>query len=142
MGAPLPLNPNPRRLERPGFQSEVAAMVSLTDPEKLDALLRVRCTALDLARWQKVADGYEVTLSALVRDLLDGLPPKARRQTPRVDPQLAREVAIVGGNMNQIAKAMNVARMKGVHVAAIDILAQLSIIERQLRQLIEEAGPR
>jgi hypothetical protein len=47
---------------------------------------------------------------------------------------------MAGNNMNQIARAMNVARVNGLHVAAVDILAQLAIIERQLRQLIEEAG--
>lgn len=117
-------------------------MVSLANPEKLDGLLRVRCTALDLARWQRLAGGYDVTLSALVRDLLDGLPPKARRQTPRADPQLLRHIALVGNNMNQIARAVNAANVAGAKAHASDILIELANIERQLGQLLSEVASR
>lgn len=117
-------------------------MVSLAQPEKLDALLRVRCTALDVARWQKVADGYDVTLSAMVRALLDATPLRPRRPVPRADPTLIRQIACVGNNMNQIARAVNAAHVAGAQAFAGDILTELAIIERQLRQLLDEGAIR
>lgn len=115
-------------------------MVSLTDPNKRELILRVRCKPTELARWQLIAKSRDETLSSMVRRLLDCTPPKQRAQIPPVDASLLRQVAMVGNNLNQIAKVINEARVIDAHADARDVLGHLVIIERILRQLVREVS--
>lgn len=140
-GCALPLDPNPRKTV--GIAERlVALMASLASSEKLTSTLRVRCTGPDLIRWGHLADAYDETLSSMVRRLLNQVPPRPRRPLSSVNPNLLRQVACAGNNLNQIARAVHTAKLAGSRVQAVGILAQLAIIERQLGQLLHEgSGP-
>lgn len=115
-------------------------MVSRAFREPFDATLRVRCDGSDLTRWSNLAEAYDESLSAMVRRLLDQVPHRPRRSLPSVNPRLLREVACVGNNMNQIARAINAANVAGARTCGADILTELAIIERQLSKLLIIAG--
>jgi hypothetical protein len=115
-------------------------MVSLSEPKRRSEILRVRCTPEDLERWQAIARSRDETVSGIVRCLLDGTPEKVRAPIPPVDARLIRQVAMVGSNLNQIARVVNEARVIEVHADARDILGHLVIVERTLRQLVQEAS--
>ena len=116
------------------------AVVSLSDSKKRSELLRVRCTPDDLERWQAIAKSRDETVSGVVRRLLDGTPEKRRSPIPLVDVSLLRQVAMVGNNLNQIARVVNEARVFKAHADARDVLGHLVIIERMLRELIDEVS--
>ena len=115
-------------------------MVSLAEPEKRCRLVRVRCTPAELERWQAVAKSRDETVSGIIRRLLDGTPEKVRAPIPPADARLLRQVASVGNNLNQIARVVNEARVIEAHADARDILGHLVIVERTLRQLVQEAS--
>lgn len=115
-------------------------MVSLAEPEKRSRLVRVRCTPAELQRWQAVAKSRDETVSGIIRRLLAGTSEKVRAPVPPVDARLLRQVASVGNNLNQIARVVNEARVIEAHADAQDILGHLVMIERLLRQLIDEVS--
>lgn len=60
-----------------------------------------------------------------------------RRKLPDVDPELFRQIAGIGNNLNQIARKLH--RM--VHLEPADkvrLLSLLTSIDRQLQELLEE----
>lgn len=91
-------------------------VVSLAQPEPRGRMLRVRCTATEYRRWQALAASYDGTLSGMVRLLLEGVPPLRHRQMPTTDPELIRQLAMLGNNMNQIARAVNAAHVAGARL--------------------------
>ena len=110
--------------------------------------VEIRTTPRDKARWQALAESRGVSLSDLVRALLDGQRPRRpRREPPPVDPALLRELARLGNNLNQLARAAN--RQEPVPAAAL--LVRLIAIDRELAALrraytradseAEEPGP-
>lgn len=60
---------------------------------------------------------------------------RKRRVPPQVDAELMRELARIGANMNQIARALNVANKKGNTVDLIELKALLCSMERELIDL-------
>lgn len=117
-------------------------MVLRSPDEKLDDMLRVRCNGSDMIRWAHLAEAYDETLSSMVRRLLDQVPHRPRRPLSSVNPKLLRQVACAGNNLNQIARAVNAANLTGAQIHPGDILAELAIIERQLRHLLHETAQR
>ena len=95
--------------------------------------LEVRTTPEDMARWQAVAESRGASLSDLVRSLLDGQrrSPRPQRAAPSVDPELLRELARIGNNLNQLARAAS--QQEPVPAAAL--LVQLIEIDRELGAL-------
>ncbi len=69
--------------------------------------IEIRTTAEEKLRWQALAGNKGVSLSALVRSLLDGQRLRKRREPPKVDPVLLRDLARIGNNLNQLARAAN-----------------------------------
>ncbi|MDF5285884.1 MobC family plasmid mobilization relaxosome protein, partial [Vibrio parahaemolyticus] len=55
---------------------------------------------------------------------------------PKVDPMLLRQLSGLGNNLNQIARVVNTQNYDVVNV--IQVLAQLSAIERQLGQIMAQ----
>lgn len=84
------------------------------------ATLQMHCTRGELARWMR-----ETCLNPgqtdLVKDLKGPVP---------VDPELLRQLASVGNNLNQIARRVNTAEWGPVDRVAI--IAALGAIEREL----------
>ena len=95
--------------------------------------LEVRTTPEDMARWQAVAESRGVSLSDLVRSLLDGQrrSPRPQRAAPTVDPELLRELARIGNNLNQLVRAAG----QQEPVAAVALLVRLIEIDRELGAL-------
>ena len=69
--------------------------------------IEIRTSADEKRRWQEIAESKGVSLSDLVRSLLAGQRLRKRRDPPRVDPALLRELARLGNNLNQLARHAN-----------------------------------
>lgn len=93
--------------------------------------IEIRTTPEEKQHWQAVAENKGVTLSELVRFALGGQRLRKRRDPPKIDPDLLRELARIGNNLNQIARAAN--RRDPVPAAAI--LMRLIEIDRELSAL-------
>ncbi|MBP6902116.1 MAG: plasmid mobilization relaxosome protein MobC [Burkholderiaceae bacterium] len=109
--------------------------------------LRLPKSLVDAARAEAEAAGC--TLSDAVRSRISssavqplGKPRPARRVPPPQgatqvlrDPALVRQIAAIGGNLNQLARAVNSASVAGTPLQAVAVLARLCVIERQLDAL-------
>ena len=93
--------------------------------------IEIRTTSEEKQRWQAIAENKGVSLSELVRSALGGQRLRKRREPPRVDPDLLRELARMGNNLNQLARATN--RRKPVPATAL--LVRLIEIDRELSAL-------
>lgn len=93
--------------------------------------IKIRTDPEEKRRWQALAENKGVSLSALVRALLDGQRLRRRREAPKVDPDLLRELARIGNNLNQLAHAAN--RRRPVETVAL--LVRLIEIDRELSAL-------
>ena len=88
--------------------------IRLTDSEL--AAIRDRCDQPQLAKWLR-----EVALDQKPR----------RRSVPKCDPQLIRQLAAIGNNLNQVARLCN--RRRAVEV--VEVSARLVAIQRELELL-------
>lgn len=93
--------------------------------------IKLRATAAERARWQALAASRGVSLSELIRASLGGLRLRTRREPPPVAPELLRELARIGNNLNQLARAAN----RHEPVTATALLARLIEIDRELGAL-------
>ena len=95
--------------------------------------LEIRTTVEDKTRWQAVAESRGLSLSDLVRSVLDGQrrSPRPQRAAPTVDPELLRELARIGNNLNQLAQVAQ----QQEPVAAAALLMRLIEIDRELGAL-------
>ena len=109
--------------------------------------LRVPQSLRDLLVAQ--ADDAGVTLSDLFRSHLSidavkplGVPVKRRRAVQNLersrsaDPVLLRNLAAIGCNLNQVARAVNTGAIAGDLVQAIELLVVLRFIEREFAALV------
>ena len=93
--------------------------------------IELRVTPEEKAHWQAIAASRGVSLSELIRVTLSGQRLRARRNAPRVDPDLVRELARIGNNLNQLARAAN----RHEPVTATALLSRLIEIDRDLGAL-------
>ena len=93
--------------------------------------IKVRASSVERARWQELAAARGVSLSELIRSRLDGTRLRSRREPPPVSPDLLRELARIGNNLNQLARAAN----RHEPVTATALLARLIEIDRELAGL-------
>ena len=93
--------------------------------------IKVRASSAERARWQGLAAARGVSLSELIRSRLDGTRLRSRREAPPVAPDLLRELARIGNNLNQLARAAN----RREPVTATALLARLIEIDRELAGL-------
>lgn len=93
--------------------------------------IKLRASAAERARWQALAASRGVSLSELIRASLGGLRLRTRREPPPVAPELLRELARIGNNLNQLARAAN----RRDPVTATALLARLIEIDRELGAL-------
>lgn len=94
--------------------------IRTTEAEYLD--LKSRCDRAELAPWMR-----EVCLDKAELK---------RVKVPKVDPQLLRQLAGIGNNLNQIARVVNAQRHDAINL--VKVLAQLSAIERQIEQIYQD----
>lgn len=90
--------------------------------------IKIRTTDEEKRHWQDIAENKGVSLSELVRSSLGGLRLRKRREPPKVAPELLRELARIGNNLNQLAHAAN--RKKPLEAAPL--LIRLIEIDREL----------
>lgn len=93
--------------------------------------IKFRASAGERDRWQALAANKGVSLSELIRSRLDGLRLRPRCEPPQVDPGLLRELARIGNNLNQLARAAN----RQDPVTATAMLVRLIEIDRELAGL-------
>ena len=116
-----------------------------------DPLIRLNLRVSQSLRDQLVAQADEagVTLSDLFRSHLSidavkplGVPVKRRRAVQHLDPArsadpaLLRNLAAIGSNLNQVARAVNTGAVAGDLVHAIELLVVLRAIEREFADLV------
>ncbi len=102
--------------------------------------IKLRVSDEERSRWLLKAKDAGVTLSALIRQGLEGAPVRRPRRRVETDPALLRELARIGNNLNQIARWANRnkqgAEAQGILVALIEIDRELAA----LRQAVQSAG--
>ena len=123
--------------------------------ETLDARAAFRLPADVLADWRQKAEagGYR-NLSDFLRAAVDGrqvtgiaTPDRRKRKPPKLaaangcDPQLIAQLAQIGNNLNQIARALNECRKAGSVVELAEVLAVLASIEQQAAELFPKLPP-
>ena len=91
--------------------------------------IKIRTTDEEKRHWQDIAENKGVSLSELVRSSLGGLRLRKRREPPKVAPELLRELARIGNNLNQIAHAANRHHQP---LASTALLIRLIEIDREL----------
>lgn len=105
-------------------------------------VVRVRCTPAERQQWQARADAEGVTVSDLLRqgaDMPTGRPIRRPviRRTTEADPALIRQLAAIGNNVNQLARAVNQFGLEPEDASRL--LAYLSAVRGELSALREQA---
>lgn len=95
-------------------------------------VIKVRVNEDELALLQERSG--PVKISPYLRTLGLGYQPR-KKPTPRVDPELVRELARIGNNLNQLTKTANQLRVEGRHIDALRLLSALHDIEDELEQI-------
>jgi hypothetical protein len=90
----------------------------------------MRITQEERDTWQKMAKNEGITVTELIRRTL-GKKRIRRRETPEADPALVRQVAMIGNNLNQIARLANID-----HALSLRIMIQLRIISESTKALL------
>lgn len=116
-----------------------------------DPLVRLNIRVPKSLRDHLVAQANEagVTLSDLFRSHLSidavkplGVPVKRRRAVQHLDrarcadPALLRNLAAIGSNLNQVARAVNTGAIAGDMMQALELLIVLRAIEREFAGLV------
>lgn len=107
---------------------------------ELNAVMVFRCTASEKQTLTARAARASLPFATLMREALGLTEPRRRRPVPKVDPELVRAFARIGGNLNQVARWLNTAQAQG-QVSAIDaitVAARLVAIERALEETLEQ----
>jgi len=102
-----------------------------------DKFIKLRVSEKERDRWNAKAKNAGLTLADYFRKLADEEPTNitpvglnSRRKFTPADPELVRQIARIGNNLNQIAKAVNQGH-------STDLLEQLITIERMLKGVID-----
>lgn len=96
--------------------------IRMTDEEH-ERLLKL-CTTASLASW--------------MRETCLGEKQPKRNQIREVDPQLLRQLASIGNNLNQIARIMNQQSKANSAIDRIAVIAALTGVERELQRLHDD----
>jgi len=83
--------------------------------------------------WHDKAISAGLPLSSLIRKKMDTPTIGAPRKVIKHDPALVREIAMIGNNINQIARYFNIEKSSN----GLDVIALLAAIERDLREVID-----
>jgi len=129
----------------------VAARATLT-PEQAQNLPKIKRTARyelrltpeELSRWKAHAKNAGKNLSDWIRSNV-GLGAAEshikkirplKHDIPKADPEVIRELAKIGNNLNQIARALNICAKDGTPVQTIEVIMLLNSIGSELRQVL------
>jgi hypothetical protein len=116
----------------------------MADKENLDARLGFRLPPEVAQDWKTRAKASGQSLSDWLRSQIDakavtGLPTpsgkKSRDHHNGCDPVLIQQLARIGNNLNQVARALNECRKAGDEVQTIEVLSVLRGIEESTAEL-------
>lgn len=122
----------------------------MTKPELKTTTASLRLDPATLAKWRLGASDEGLTLSDWLRAKVDAdqqthiSPARSRRERdPRhlADPVLMRQLAALGSNLNQIARAVNECRLVGSSVHLVELLTLLRSIEESAGRLLPQLPP-
>lgn len=116
--------------------------------DKRTKRIALRVSENEFSALEKKAKKLGVSVSDYIRRSLDNVK-ESERETPRVrkkrvaperdvNPDLLYAIHRIGSNMNQIAKALNVANLHDDEVSAKELLLLLFSIEAQLEKVIKQ----
>lgn len=94
--------------------------------------IELRCTPSERQAWEAEAATQGWSLSALIRRTL-----AKPRAICAADPTLARQIAAIGNNLNQVARWVNIHK-EGIEARLV--LAELQHMRRELLRLAEDAS--
>ncbi len=103
--------------------------------------------------WRQQATAAGLSVSDWIRGAVDAgqqthlptpskRPPRPPRDTSNdADPALMRQLAALGSNLNQVARALNECRSKGDRMPVLEALAYLRSIEAEAVKLLPQLPP-
>ncbi|WP_110669460.1 MobC family plasmid mobilization relaxosome protein [Salinicola halophilus] len=95
--------------------------------------VKIRLSKIEKNQIIENSNGLKVAV--WLRELALGNKSKSRKPIPKADPELIRELARIGNNINQIARLANENKKSGFDFNAFAVLQQLQEIESQLELL-------
>ncbi len=105
----------------------------------LSAVVVFRCTDAEKQALTARAKRAGMPFAELMREALGLTEARRRRPVPKVDPELVRGIARIGGNLNQVAHWLNTAQALGTvsAIEAVEVAMRLVAIERALAETLE-----
>lgn len=105
----------------------------MTKPKRTKEI-KIRLTEQE---YQALLDRKKGELAVWIRTTcLDQDIPEPKK-VKTADPELLRQLAKIGGNLNQIAKATNTEQARGDIINLLRVTAELATIREQLDELLE-----
>lgn len=121
----------PKAKEEDKMKTEPVPRAKMGSPRK--KWVHVLVSEEEHIAWHDKATSAGLPLSSLIRQKMDTGIIGRKRKMVEHDPDLVREIAKIGNNINQIARAINTEKSSD----GIDLLVLLSAIERDLREVID-----
>lgn len=115
----------------------------MTLPPRRNLWVKVRVNEAERERYQQMAADADLPLSDLIRQRMQQpvvAAPRAKQRrlrTVKADPELMRQLAAMGNNLNQIARSINRHGLRPDDATLL--LTYLSSIQHELRQLREQS---
>ena len=106
--------------------------ISSHAPERRQRFLRIRVSDAERLQWQAQASEAGVSVSELIRRSLPGSVARAVPPRTKADPELVRQLARIGNNLNQIARVANTHQD---NLDVVQVCTALAAIRAELRQL-------
>ena len=124
--------------QKPKPKRERIAKISARLPASLASSLLAEADNLNLT----LSDVLRLKLSDADRSIVvtERKVQKVRREYTPADPDLLRQIAIIGNNLNQIARTLNKAKLTGTPVDLIQNLSVLTAIEQELNKFLPDNG--
>ena len=126
-------------MPEPKPKGERTAKISARLPASLASSLLAEADNLNLT----LSDVLRLKLSDADRSIIvtERKVQKVRREYTQADPDLLRQIAIIGNNLNQIARTLNKAKLTGTPVDLIKNIAVLTAIEQELNKFLPANSP-
>lgn len=126
-------------MPEPKPKRERTAKISARLPASLASSLLAEAENLNLT----LSDVLRLKLSDADRSIVvtERKVQKARREYTQADPDLLRQIAIIGNNLNQIARTLNKSKMVGSPIDLIANLSVLTAIEQELNKFLPPSRP-
>jgi hypothetical protein len=126
-------------MPEPKPKRERTAKISARLPASLASSLLAEADDLNLT----LSDVLRLKLSDADRAIVvtERKVQKVRREYTPADPDLLRQIAIIGNNLNQIARTLNKAKLTGTPVDLIKNIAVLTAIEQELNKFLPANSP-